>query len=179
MDAYDWRLVSLVNVPLGIIAWVLVRRKVLESRSPERRRAPDWIGAVAFSVALGTLCLGIVQGPTWGWGSVGVVACFVAAAVAEVAAVVSSLRHPSPVLDPELLASRAFGVSIAVTVLLGLGLYTYLLAHILWLHYVWGYSLLLAGAAVAPWCGRVPTCGRSPRSEPTPTSSASGYPDRF
>ena len=32
----------------------------------------------------------------------------------------------------------------------GLGLYTYLLAHILWLHYVWGYSLLLAGFAVAP-----------------------------
>lgn len=150
VDAYDWRLVFLVNVPLGIVAWVLVRRKVLESRSPDRRRAPDWLGAFALSVALGTLTLGIVQGPTWGWGSVGVVACFVVAPVAAAVTVVSSLRHPSPVLDPKLLSIRAFGVSTAVAVLLGLGLYTYLLAHILWLHYVWGYSLLLAGAAVAP-----------------------------
>lgn len=150
VDAYDWRLVFLVNVPLGVLAWLLTRRSVLESRAPGRRRLPDVRGALSLSAGLAALSLAIVQGPTWGWASAGVVTCLVVTVVAAVAAAVSSRHHPAPILDPQLLAIRAFGLSTAITVLLGLGLYTYLLAHILWLHYVWGYSLLLAGACVAP-----------------------------
>ena len=75
---------------------------------------------------------------------------FVVAAACTALTVHSSLHHRSPILDPKLLRIRGFLVSNLVTIAAGLGLYTYLLAHILWLHYIWGYSLLLAGLAVAP-----------------------------
>ncbi|MGH9091636.1 MAG: MDR family MFS transporter, partial [Acidimicrobiales bacterium] len=150
VDLFNWRLVFLVNVPLGLLAWILTRRTVVESRAPGARVLPDLRGALLLSLGLGAVTFGVVQGGSWGWGSPGVVGAFVVAAAALLLTVRSSLRHRSPILDPELLRIRGFTVSNVVTVAAGLGLYTYLLAHILWLNYVWGYSLLLAGLAVAP-----------------------------
>ncbi len=150
VDLYNWRLVFIINVPLGLIAWFLARRMVIESRSPGSRLMPDLRGALLLSLGLGALTFGIVEGGSKGWvGSWDLVA-FVVAAACTALTVYSSLHHRSPILDPKLLRIRGFFVSNLVTIAAGLGLYTYLLAHILWLHYVWGYSLLLAGLAVAP-----------------------------
>ena len=111
---------------------------------------PDLRGALLLSVCLGSATLGIVEGGTWGWGSPATIGLFAVAGASAVLTVLSSLHHRSPMLDPELLRIRGFLVSNIVTVAGGLGLYCYLLAHILWLHYVWQYSLLRAGLAVAP-----------------------------
>jgi EmrB/QacA subfamily drug resistance transporter len=150
VDLYNWRLVFVINVPLGIIAWLLVRRVVIESRAPGRRLMPDLRGALVLSAALAAVTLGIVQGSSWGWASPATVVTFVIAAACAVLAVQSSRHHRSPILDPALLAVRGFTVSNLIAILAGLGLYTYLLTNILWLYYIWGYSLLLAGLAVAP-----------------------------
>lgn len=150
VDLYNWRLVFLINVPLGLVAWFLSRRMVMESRAPGSRVMPDLRGALLLSVSLGSATLGIVQGGTWGWGSPATIGLFALAGASAVLTVLSSLHHRSPVLDPELLRIRGFLVSNIVTVAGGLGLYCYLLAHILWLHYVWQYSLLRSGLAVAP-----------------------------
>ena len=40
----DWRLVFLVNLPIGVAAVVLARRQLVESRAPGRRRMPDLLG---------------------------------------------------------------------------------------------------------------------------------------
>ena len=150
VDAYNWRMVFLINLPLGIIAWFLARRMVIESRAPGRRIMPDLRGALVLSLAIAALTLGIVQGGSWGWSSAPTLVAFAVAAIGIALTVQSSRHHHSPILDPDLLRIRSFTVSNLVTMAAGLGLYTYLLAHILWLHYVWGYSLLLAGLAVAP-----------------------------
>ena len=67
--ADDWRLVFLVNVPVGIAAYVLSRRQLVESREPGRRRMPDLLGrARCFAVAVASLVLGVVQGRRVGLG---------------------------------------------------------------------------------------------------------------
>ena len=64
--------------------------------------------------------------------------------------VLSSRAHPQPLLDPALLAVRPFVVSNVVTVVAGMGFYAYMLTNILWLQYVWQYSVLRAGLALVP-----------------------------
>lgn len=150
VDLYNWRLVFLINVPLGAVAWFMARRMVIESRAPGRRILPDLRGALLLSLGLGSLTFAIVEGGSWGWANPAVVATFAVAVTCALLTVQSSRYHQSPILDPKLLRIRGFLVSTLLTVTAGLGLYTYLLAHILWLHYVWGYSLLLSGLAVAP-----------------------------
>jgi CRP-like cAMP-binding protein len=137
-------------VPLGIAAWVLSRRHLVESRSPGRRRLPDLPGALAFALAVSALVLGVTQGEEWGWTSTGVLAC-VAATVAGLALVAwRSTWHRSPVVDLGLLRIRTFTVANAMSLVSAAGFYGYTLANILFLTEVWGYSVLEAGLAITP-----------------------------
>jgi NTE family protein len=150
VEVYNWRLVFLINLPLGVAAVVLAGRVIVESRAPGRRTLPDTRGALLQATAMGLITLGIVEGGSWGWTSAGVLAAFAGALAAAFLFVASSRVHPVPILDPQLLRIRSFGVANAVTFVAGMGFYAYLLNNILWLNYVWGWSLLLAGLAVAP-----------------------------
>ena len=145
-----WRLAFLVNVPLGIAAVVIARRSLVESRSPGVRRTPDLRGAVLLAAALGLLTYAIVQVSDLGWSDPLVLAAFVGASLCLAGFVMSSRTHRSPLLDPALLRVRSFAVGNALTVVAGTGFYAYLLTHVLYLNYVWDYSLLRAGLAVAP-----------------------------
>ena len=62
-----WRLAFLVNIPVGIAAVLLARSRLVESRSPGRRRLPDVAGALLFALAVATVTLALVKGNEWGW----------------------------------------------------------------------------------------------------------------
>jgi NTE family protein len=129
---------------------VAAKRGLVESRASGSRRAPDLRGAVLLTTALGLLTLGLIKGPDWGWASPGALGSFVAAAIALAGFVLSSRSHPAPLVEPALLRVRSFVAGNALTVIASVGFYAYLLTHVLFLHYVWGYSLLRTGLAVAP-----------------------------
>src|SRR3954470_1707967 len=101
--AADWRLVFLVNLPIGVAAVVLARRHLVESRAPGRRRMPDLTGAVVFGLAIAALVLGVVKGQEWGWGSPRIVASFALAVVFTAIFVRRCATHRSPIVDLSLL----------------------------------------------------------------------------
>src|ERR1700676_2182701 len=74
--AGGWRWVFVVNLPVGAVAWLAGRRVLAETRPGTTRAAPDYLGVVLVSAALAALVLGISEGPTWGWSSGPVGACF-------------------------------------------------------------------------------------------------------
>ena len=145
-----WRWVFLINLPLGIAAVVAARRTLVESRAPGRRRLPDLRGAALLAAAVGGVNLAIVKGEDWGWTSLATTGTAVASLLLLGGFVLSSRHHRSPLLDPELLRIRSFSVANAATLLAGLGFFAYLLTNVLWLQYVWGYSVLRAGLALMP-----------------------------
>jgi EmrB/QacA subfamily drug resistance transporter len=146
----SWRWAFLVNVPVGLVAIVLARRSLVESRSPGRRRMPDLRGAVALAVALALLTTAITTGGDWGWTSPRVLLCFAGSAVAAAGFVLSSRAHPSPLVDPQLLRVRGFVVANAASTVAGMGFYAYLLTNVLWLQYIWGYDVITSGLALVP-----------------------------
>jgi NTE family protein len=150
VSASSWRLVFLVNVPIGIAAVVLVRRHIVESRTPGRRRLPDLLGALLFAVAIATLVLGVVKGTEWGWGSVRVLASFAAAAACGALFVRRCMSHREPLLDLSLLRIRTFSVANAMSVVAAAGFFGYTLCNVLFLTSVWGYPVLEAGLALTP-----------------------------
>ncbi|MCU1601709.1 MAG: conserved transrane transport protein, partial [Frankiales bacterium] len=148
--ASSWRLAFLVNLPLGIVAIVLAKRQLVESRSPGRKRLPDLRGALLLASAFGLVTTGAIKGPDWQWQDARTIGCFVLSSLALAGFVASSRAHRVPLIDPALLKVRSFALGNALTVVAGTGFYAYLLTHILFLNYVWGYSLFKAGLAVAP-----------------------------
>ncbi len=148
--AGGWRWVFVVNVPIGAVAWLVGRRVLAESTARACGAAPDYLGVVLVSAALASLVLGISEGPTWGWSSVPVLACFAGAVLVGLAFLRRSARHPEPVLDLTLFRSRSFSVANAATFLYAMGFFAMLLGNILFLTSVWHYSILKAGLAVTP-----------------------------
>jgi len=150
ITASSWRLVFLVNIPVGVIAFLLGRRVLVESRAPGRRRVPDLLGGVVFALAIASLVLGVVKGQEWGWGSGRVLGSFATALVLGAYFVVRSSRQRTPVIDLTLLRIRAFALSNGVTVVMASGFYAYTLCNVLFLTTVWRYSILTAGLALTP-----------------------------
>lgn len=148
VEASGWRLVFLVNLPIGLAG--LAMAGALPAQVRRRTRFPDVFGAVLVVLAVGSLALGLVQGQWWGWGSPGIVGAFAAASVLMAAFLLRCRRHPAPVVALELFRIRSFSAGNAGTLLFGTSLYAILLANALFLITVWNWSVLGAGLAMTP-----------------------------
>ena len=145
----DWRLVFLVNLPVGI-AGLIIGARVLTERREANALRPDIVGAIAFMAAVGALVLAIVEGQDWGWTSPAVVALLVGAAVLLAGIWTRSLRHHSPIVDPAMLRSRQFSLALAGSALFFAAFGAMLLSGVLFLTGVWGEDVLTAGLMLAP-----------------------------
>jgi NTE family protein len=150
VEAGGWRWAFWVNLPLGVLAWWLGRSLLVNSRAPGRRRMPDVRGAILLAGALGLTTLAIIQAPDWGGTSVVLWLVIGGAVVLFAAFVLSSMKHPVPVLDLAMMRNRPFLVANIATLVAGVGFFAYMLTNVLWLQYVWQYSVLGAGLALIP-----------------------------
>jgi EmrB/QacA subfamily drug resistance transporter len=145
----DWRWVFLVNLPVGLAGLALGARSLVERR--ERNAAPpDLLGALALIVAIGSLVIAIVQGQEWGWTSTPIIALLALAAALGAAIWRRSERHPSPVVDPEMLRVRSFALALGGSVLFFAGFGAMLLSGVLFLTGVWHEDVLTAGLMLFP-----------------------------
>jgi EmrB/QacA subfamily drug resistance transporter len=149
VDWQSWRWVFFVNLLIGIPALIPARRILRESRDAEAA-FPDAVGALLLTIGVGALALGIVQGPSWGWGSARIVGTFVLSVVLLILFVLRSARHPAPVFELSLFRVRSFAVANAGGFVFALGFYALLLCNVLFLTGVWGYSIVKAGVALTP-----------------------------
>jgi EmrB/QacA subfamily drug resistance transporter len=143
-----WRLVFLVNVPVGaaaVFAGVLVLRETRDAGGPR----PDVLGGGLLAGCVGALALAIVQGPTWGWRSIPVLALLGAAAGCGLLLARRSFRHPAPVIENALLRARPFALASLATLLFFLGFGTFLLCTVVFLTGIWHEDALTAGLMLA------------------------------
>src|SRR5919197_1192123 len=63
-----WQYIFLLNVPVGVVALLLIRRVVPETRVDTARRRYDPLGAVTVTGALVLLAYAIAEAPRVGWG---------------------------------------------------------------------------------------------------------------
>ncbi|MFE3292626.1 MFS transporter, partial [Rhodococcus sp. NPDC059234] len=110
----------------------------------------DLLGAALLTIGIGALAFGLVQGPDWGWSGAPILAAFAVAVAAAAAFWLRNTRHRDPLVEPALLRVRTFAWSNAAALLFSAAFAAGLLANIMWLQQVWGYSALLTGLAVAP-----------------------------
>ena len=150
ITASSWRLVFLVNIPIGLVALALAGRVIVESRAPGRRHMPDFIGGVVLAAAIAALVLAVVKGQEWGWTSARTLGAFAGAVVLGAYFTWRSAHRRNPVIDLALFRIRAFTVSNSTTVVMAAGFYAYTLCNVLFLTTVWRYSILTTGLALTP-----------------------------
>jgi EmrB/QacA subfamily drug resistance transporter len=145
----DWRLVFLVNIPVGLLGLGFGARTLVERRELGGAR-PDVLGAAGLIVAIGSLVVAIVKGQEWGWGSAAIIALLVVAVALLPTIWWRSERHPAPVIEPAMLRVRSFGLAVGASVLFFAGFGAMLLAGVLFLTGVWHEDVLTAGLMLFP-----------------------------
>ena len=150
ITGFGWRSAFFVNLPVGLVAWIVGRRVLATTTASTTRSSPDYLGVALLAGALAALVLGISEGPTWGWTSTGFLAATGTFVVLLALFLRRSAHHDEPVLDLTLFRSRTFAVANLATLLYAMGFFAMLLGNILFLTSVWHYSILMAGLAVTP-----------------------------
>ena len=145
----SWRLIFLVNLPIGLVALLLLPRVVSEVRQDGKRTLPDLIGAGFLVMSIGLLTLALSQGPAWAWDG-RALSSVVGSAIAGAAFVWRSARHAAPVVELPMLAVPSFALASAATVLFFGAFSALLVSNVLFLTGVWGLSVFEAGLATLP-----------------------------
>ncbi|MEU9606631.1 MFS transporter [Streptomyces sp. NPDC048057] len=115
VDAFGWRAVFAVNLPLGAAAWVLAAR-VLPRNAPGNLAAGrvDWSGSLLLMLGLGTATLLMLRPGDEPWTGQEIAALLVAG-LALAAFLALQLRLPAPTLELRMFARPAFsGAMLAV-----------------------------------------------------------------
>jgi EmrB/QacA subfamily drug resistance transporter len=140
-----WEWIFFVNVPIGLLALLIVPRVVRESRAPEMARHFDAAGAVTVTAGLMLLVFGLTRAPSVGWGSPQIIGSFVASAVLIAAAVVIELRSRSPLVDLNIFRRRTLRSANIIGLLLGTMLFGVFFLLTLYQQDVLGFSPIRTG----------------------------------
>ena len=147
---FSWRWVFWINLPVGIVAILMARKVVPESKDDHVTGRPDVAGAGLLAAAVALVALALVKAPDWGWGSAGFVGLLLASLACGAAMVFRSHRHHSPVIELGLLRSRSFSGAFAASILYYAAFGAFVLNSVEFLTGVWHYSAIRAGLAIGP-----------------------------
>ncbi|WP_079170141.1 MDR family MFS transporter [Mangrovactinospora gilvigrisea] len=145
-----WRWVFLVNVPIGIVA-LLVVGKVLNLPHTPRDHRIDWPGAVTITVGLVPLLIVAEQGREWGWSSGTSLLCYAIGVVGLIAFVFAERAYGEDALIPiRLFKNSVFSLTTVIGVVIGMGMFGAMLMIPQYLQMVKGYSPTKAGLLMLP-----------------------------
>jgi EmrB/QacA subfamily drug resistance transporter len=149
-DALSWHWIFLVNVPIGVLVYVLTLRLLLPSPGSETRGRIDLAGAVTVTAALMLAVYAIVNGNGNGWLSAETLGLLAAAAVLVVAFVLIESRVREPLIPLAVLKLRNIWASNVVGTLWAAAMFAWFFLSALYMQLVLGYTPNQVGLAFLP-----------------------------
>jgi DHA2 family multidrug resistance protein len=108
IDNFNWRMVFIINIPLGIIGLLLAIFFIDESVGEAREAHFDWWGSGALATALFSLVLVLDRGQTWGWSSTASIISYITTIVFGIIFILIEQRTAEPVVDLRLFKNSTF-----------------------------------------------------------------------
>jgi EmrB/QacA subfamily drug resistance transporter len=146
----DWSWIFWINVPVGLLALLVGRRTIVESRDDSVGRRIDLPGVATSGAGLLALTYALIEANRYGWSSPTILGLFAAAALAFTVFVRHELRTEEPMLDLSLFRSRIFTGGNTILVLNGFGLFGIFFFLSLYLQGIVGLSAVQGGLAFMP-----------------------------
>ncbi|WP_396215374.1 DHA2 family efflux MFS transporter permease subunit [Gemmatimonas sp.] len=151
VDAYAWPWIFYINVPLGMIAGVMVWTYVKDAAHQVRATSVDVLGIVLLTLTVGSLQWMLERGERFDWfESRFVTTLAVTSVVAGILLVWRELTIEEPVIDFRVLKSRQLAPGVAFAAFLGLALYGSVFVLPVFLQSLHGYTAQQTGMVILP-----------------------------
>lgn len=151
VDAYAWPWIFYINVPLGLLAAVLVWTYVKDAAHQVRATSVDVLGIVLLALAVGSLQWMLERGERFDWfESRFVVTLAAVCVVSAVLLVWRELTIDEPVIDFRVLESRQLAPGVLFAAFLGVALYGSVFVLPVFLQTLHGYSAQQTGMVILP-----------------------------
>ena len=124
VDNWEWPWIFYINLPLGLIAGMMVWSYVRNAEHQERADTVDWLGIGLLTTGVGALQWMLERGERYDWfESRFVTSLAVISAVSFVGLVWRELTADEPVINFRVLKSRQLATGVAMAMLLGFALF--------------------------------------------------------
>ncbi|ATB28467.1 hypothetical protein MEBOL_001914 [Melittangium boletus DSM 14713] len=145
----SWRWLFFINVPLGLVAVGLAVRTIPFYRL-RASKAFDLLGLL--TVIIGTLSLlsALSQGRDWGWTDVKTVSLFMVGTLSLIFFITRELRTSAPLLDLRVLANGRYAVTLLISSIITISLYSGAFLVPLFLQKIQGVTPLETGLILLP-----------------------------
>jgi EmrB/QacA subfamily drug resistance transporter len=144
----SWRWVMFVNVPIGVVVWLVGREVIVET---ERQRGRfDLAGALTSTLGVSAIVFALVEAGSVGWGDPLTVSSFVVGLILLGLFLFQEGRVDEPILPLRLLTHRTRSSANASRGLLYAGFYGLFYFMAQFLQDIQGYSPLATGLAFLP-----------------------------
>jgi DHA2 family multidrug resistance protein len=151
---YSWRWIFFINLPVGILTWLLVRRFVEDPPYLARLKAAgvklDYIGIALLTLGIGALQVLLDRGQEDDWfGSHFITTLVVMAAVSLISLVIWEWFQKAPIIDVRMFKNFNFAGASLMMFMLGIMLFSSLVLMPQFLQTLLGYTSELAGLALS------------------------------
>ena len=150
LEHFWWGSLFLVNVPIVIVALVLGRILIPDSRDPQSGRF-DRLGVLLSVAAVGMVIWSIIEGPHRGWSSPEVALTGTLGAIGIAVFVLYEARLAHPLLDVRLFRNARFSAASVAIAAAFFGLFGFIFLITQYMQLVLGYSPLEAGLRTVPF----------------------------
>jgi MFS family permease len=150
LTSLSWRWIFVINLPIGIAVALVTWKIIPNVRHDRTTRLPDLLGSAMIIVAIGAASLALLNGSSWHWSSVKIIGCWVTAALAGGAFVLSTRFAAVPVIEPRMFRSRVFTSANIAAVIASAIFGMQLLALSFFLQQSWHWTTIATGLAIAP-----------------------------
>jgi EmrB/QacA subfamily drug resistance transporter len=149
-DTLSWRWVFFINLPIGIIAFVLAIRYIANTRAEQRPETVDVAGATSVTAGLLVLVYDIVKAQQYGWTSARTLGLFVVATVLLAGFVVIENRSKAPLIRLGIFRRRSLTAANVAMLFVISGLFGMFYFASIYVQEILHYSPLKAGVAFVP-----------------------------
>jgi EmrB/QacA subfamily drug resistance transporter len=149
LNSHSWQSVFYVTAVVAALTFVAILAFVPDTRAREHVGL-DPLGTVFSALGIGSLVLGIIEGPMRGWTDPLTMGALVFAVAMAVAFVVWELHIEHPLLDPRLFRFRGFSTGSASLLVLFMAMFGLMIVVMQYLQLVLGYSPLKAAVSLLP-----------------------------
>jgi DHA2 family multidrug resistance protein len=151
-DNYSWRWIFYLNLPVGALSVLMIRRFVVDPYYIKRTGARVDLWGIGFlALGFGTLQIILDTGQRKDWFSSNYIRFYaILCAIGLVGMVIRELKMKHPIVDLRALVDRSFSTGVFLISLLGFVLYASLVLLPIYLQTLLGYPAYDAGLALSP-----------------------------